>query len=218
MARLHILLPTTIAGSSWPSRLDVDMRAPPPLRFVDPIEENQDRDPMLIGHYAPALALARFRPSVKLWHLFVATQLVDVFWALFILGGIEHARVVPGFTASNDLDLWDMPYTHSLVATLLWAGAAFAVWRAIGRGAGRTGDALVVAAAVASHFVADFLVHAGDLPVMAAQGTKLGLGLWQNRPAALIAAADRCFRRQVSVPLPTLKAVLSSIIDLDKRT
>ena len=124
MARLHILLPTTIAGSSWPSRLDVDMRAPPPLRFVDPIEENQDRDPMLIGHYAPALALARFRPSVKLWHLFVATQLVDVFWALFILGGIEHARVVPGFTASNDLDLWDMPYTHSLVATLLWAGAA----------------------------------------------------------------------------------------------
>src|SRR4051812_40714062 len=82
---------------------------------------------MLIGHYAPALVLQRARPSVKLWQLFVATQLVDVLWAAFVFGGIEHARIVPGFTESNDLDLWDMPYTHSLVGTVAWAALAFVV-------------------------------------------------------------------------------------------
>ena len=32
-------------------------------------------DPMLIGHYAPALVLQRLRPSLKLAPLFVAAQL-----------------------------------------------------------------------------------------------------------------------------------------------
>jgi hypothetical protein len=83
---------------------------------------------MLIGHYAPALVLSRLRPSVRLGPLFVATQLVDVGWGLCILAGVEHARIVPGFTASNDLDLWDMSYTHSLVATGIWALAAGLLW------------------------------------------------------------------------------------------
>ncbi|MBS2028881.1 MAG: hypothetical protein JST54_13345 [Deltaproteobacteria bacterium] len=141
---------------------------------------------MLIGHYAPALVLQRARPSVKLWQLFVATQLVDVFWGLFILTGVEHARIVPGFTQSNDLDLYDMPYTHSLVATGAWALVAFVGWKSFRKGQGSTLDALVIAVAVASHFAGDYLVHAQDLPVMAAQGPKLGLGLWRDRTAALI--------------------------------
>jgi hypothetical protein len=93
---------------------------------------------MLIGHYAPALVLQRARPSVKLWQLFVATQLVDVLWAAFVFGGIEHARIVPGFTESNDLDLWDMPYTHSLVGTVAWAALAFVAWWFVRREPTRT--------------------------------------------------------------------------------
>ncbi len=141
---------------------------------------------MLIGHYAPALALHRIRPSVKLWQLFVATQFVDILWAFLVLAGIEHVRVVPGFTDSNDLDLWHMPYTHSLAAALVWSALTFAVWRSLQRAPGRTGDAVVLAVAVASHFVADLLMHVRDLPVMAAQGTKLGFGLWRHRPLALV--------------------------------
>jgi hypothetical protein len=140
---------------------------------------------MLIGHYAPALVLQRLRPTVRLRTLFVATQLVDVAWGIFILLGVEHVRIVPGFTASNDLDLWDMPYTHSLVATVVWALVSGALWLAVRREPSRVGDAVVVAIAVASHFAGDFLVHAGDLPVFAAQGPKLGLGLWRNLPVAL---------------------------------
>lgn len=141
---------------------------------------------MLIGHYAPALVLARVRPTVKLWQLFAATQFVDILWGICILAGIEHVRIVPGFTASNDLDLWDMPYTHSLVATLVWSAFAFVVWRSTHREKTRTGDAVVIALAVASHFVADLLVHAHDLPLMAAQGTKVGFGLWNHRFVALL--------------------------------
>lgn len=141
---------------------------------------------MLIGHYAPALVLQRARPSVKLWQLFVATQFVDVLWAAFVLGGIEHARIVPGFTESNDLDLWDMPYTHSLAGTAAWAALAFVAWWFVRRGPTRTGDALVIAAAVASHFVADLVVHVPDLPVTFGGATKLGLGLWRHRPLALV--------------------------------
>lgn len=140
---------------------------------------------MLIGHYAPALVLQRVRPGVKLWQLFLATQFVDVLWSLFILGGVEHVRVVPGFTASNALDLWDMPYSHSLAATLAWGAVAFVVWRSRARGPGRDRDALILALAVVSHFAMDLLVHVHDLPVLAAQGPKLGLGLWRHRELAL---------------------------------
>jgi hypothetical protein len=31
-------------------------------------------------------------------------------WALLVLLGIEKVRIVPGMTASNPLDLYDMPY------------------------------------------------------------------------------------------------------------
>lgn len=39
---------------------------------------------MLIGQYAPALVLQRIRPTVKLWQLFIAVQLVDALWGLFV--------------------------------------------------------------------------------------------------------------------------------------
>jgi len=140
---------------------------------------------MLIGHYAPALLLHRVRPTVKLWQLFVAAQLVDFAWALCVLAGIEHVRIVPGFTAANDLDLWDMPYTHSLASTVAWALLSFIGWRALHKEPTRTGDAAVFSLVVASHFLLDSLVHAGDLPLLAAQGPKLGLGLWKDKTLAL---------------------------------
>lgn len=140
---------------------------------------------MLIGHYAAAFAAKRCAPSVSLAGLFIACQLVDIFWALFVLLGIEKLHVVPGFTATNPLDLYFMPYTHSLVATLLWAllaGLAYrqrtlavATWRA----------AVVVGLVVASHWFLDLLVHVPDLPV-GLHGPRLGLGLW-NHPALAMA-------------------------------
>jgi hypothetical protein len=140
---------------------------------------------VLIGHYAPAFVLQRVRPSVRLWQLFLATQIVDVLWALLVLLGVERVRIVPGFTASNDLDLWYMPFSHGLFATALHAALAYGAWRTVRRGPDAAGDALVVAIAVASHFAGDLPVHVPDLPIWSGAGPKLGFGLWQHRSAAL---------------------------------
>jgi hypothetical protein len=54
-----------------------------------------------------------------------------VIWAPLVLLGIERVRIVPGFTATNPLDLYYMPYTHSLVAAVLWSVAAALVYGAV---------------------------------------------------------------------------------------
>ncbi|HZS39841.1 MAG TPA: hypothetical protein VFF06_23570 [Polyangia bacterium] len=140
---------------------------------------------MLIGHYAPAFALQRARPSLPLWVLFIAVQAVDVLWGVFVLAGVEHVRIVPGFSESNALDLYYMPYSHSLAATVVWAlvfglaWTAFRGWR----------EGVVIGVAVASHFVTDLLVHLPDLPIAAGNGPKIGLGLWRWRWLALAVEA-----------------------------
>jgi hypothetical protein len=141
---------------------------------------------MLIGHYAPALVLHRIRPSIPLWALFVAVQAADVLWGGFILTGVEHARMVPGFTESNPLDLYDMPYSHGLLASVAWSVWFALLWRALRPSPHYRSEALIIGLAVASHFVLDLLVHVPDLPVIGTLGTKWGLGLWRHRELALM--------------------------------
>src|SRR5713101_7304105 len=84
---------------------------------------------MFVGHYGVSFAAKKAEPSIPLWVLFLAVQLLDVLWAPFVLMGIENVRIVPGFTASNPLDLYYMPYTHSHVGAIGLAGMAGAVLR-----------------------------------------------------------------------------------------
>jgi len=69
---------------------------------------------MFVGHYGPSFAIRVVRPAVPLSLLFVAAQLVDAAWDLLVLAGIERVRMVPGITAGSPLDLYYMPYTHSV--------------------------------------------------------------------------------------------------------
>ncbi|HSP94791.1 MAG TPA: hypothetical protein VLU06_09585 [Thermoanaerobaculia bacterium] len=137
---------------------------------------------MFVGHYGVSFA-ARKSVPVPLWVLFIAVQLLDVGWSVLVLLGIEKVRIVPGITASNPLDLYYMPYTHSLVAALLWSAGALAVSRlAMPHGGNRA--ALVVAIAVFSHWVLDFVVHRPDLPLYD-DTARVGLGLWNFPVPAL---------------------------------
>jgi hypothetical protein len=117
---------------------------------------------MFVGHYGVSFAAQRMNRRVPLWVLFIAVQLLDVFWAPLIMLGIERVRIVPGITASNPLDLYYMPYTHSLIAALVWSAAAYGVYRFWSR-AGNA--AVIVALAVFSHWILDFIVHRPDLPL-----------------------------------------------------
>ena len=73
---------------------------------------------MFVGHYGVSFATKKADPSIPLWVLFLAVKWLDVLWAPLVILGIEKVRIVPGFTATNPLDLYYMPYTHSLVAAL----------------------------------------------------------------------------------------------------
>ena len=139
---------------------------------------------MFVGHYGVSFAARKLEPSVPLWALFLAVQLLDVAWAFFVLLGIEKVHIVPGITASNPFDLYYMPYTHCLVAALLWSAGAFLVYRLLTR-RGDKFAALVVGAAVFSHWVLDLVVHRPDLPLYG-NTAKVGLGLW-NLPIAAFA-------------------------------
>jgi len=138
---------------------------------------------MFVGHYGASLVAKRVAPELPLWSLLAAAQLVDIAWSTFVLLGIEHLRIVPGHTATNPLDLYHMPYTHSLPAALLWALSAAALtwaWAARARLASAARRlALVVAAVVFSHWLLDLVVHAPDLPLWGDRG-KVGLGLWNH--------------------------------------
>ena len=73
---------------------------------------------MFVGHYGMSFVAKRSDGAIPLWVLFLAVQLLDVVWAPLVLLGVEKVRIVPGYTATNPLDLYYMPYTHSLVAAL----------------------------------------------------------------------------------------------------
>lgn len=135
---------------------------------------------MFVGHYGASFAIKAVRPAIPLWLLFIAVQLVDVGWSFLVLLGIEKVRIVPGITASNPLDLYYMPYTHSLVAGILWATAAVVLCKPL-RGVHNWSVAAWIGAAVFSHWILDWLVHRPDLPLYD-DTMKVGLGLW-NYPA-----------------------------------
>lgn len=134
---------------------------------------------MFVGHYGVSFATKKVDASVPLWVLFLAVQWLDVIWAPLVLLGIEKVRIVPGFTATNPLDLYYMPYTHSLVAALVWSAAAAGAYRLLSRATTRT--SLLIGLAVFSHWILDFVVHRPDLALYD-NTAKVGLGLW-NYPA-----------------------------------
>ena len=133
---------------------------------------------MFVGHYAASLALKKFETRASLGVLFLAVQLADILFFPFVLLGIERVNIIENYTQSTHFQLEYMPYTHSLVGALLWALAAYALFRWII--VKKQGIALVVGIAVFSHWVFDLIVHTPDLPLWSDTSPKLGFGLWNN--------------------------------------
>ncbi len=132
---------------------------------------------MFLGHFAVGFALKKAAPRVSLGALFIAVQLQDLLWPLFLLLGFEHVRIDPGNTAVTPLDFYDYPFTHSLLGAALLAaifGGAYRLFRGDGR------SAIVLSLAAFSHWLLDFITHRPDLPLSWWGGTKFGLELWNS--------------------------------------
>jgi hypothetical protein len=58
---------------------------------------------MFLGHFGVAFALKRVEPKLSLGTLFLAVQLPDLLWGVFLLLGWEQVRIDPGYTAVKPL-------------------------------------------------------------------------------------------------------------------
>ncbi len=133
---------------------------------------------MFVGHYAAALALKKFEKRASLGVLFLAVQFVDILFFPLVLLGIERMNIVENFTQSTHFQLEYMPYTHSIIGSLFWAGVAYALFRWLI--VKKNSVAMVVALAIFSHWLFDLVVHTPDLPLWNDTSLKLGFGLWNN--------------------------------------
>jgi hypothetical protein len=153
---------------------------------------------MFIGHFAPAFLIAARPQAAGLGSLFVAAQLTDMAFAAMVITGTEKMRVVPGFTALNDFDLYYMPYSHSLIGTILF-GVIYGLLVMAGTGRAKAG--LGAGMVVLSHWFLDWLTHKPDLTLFGAP-PKWGLALWDMPLVAvplelgLVAAAMAYFVHQ----------------------
>ncbi len=132
---------------------------------------------MFIGHFAVGFAAKAAAPKVSLGTLFLAAQWIDLLWPTFLLLGLERVRVEPGATAVTPLVFEHYPYTHSLLAVLVWAALlalAHGLFRRDWRGA------VLLGGLVLSHWVLDLLVHQPDLPLVPWGDVLLGLNAWSS--------------------------------------
>ena len=138
---------------------------------------------MGIGHVAVALGAARAAPRLNVGWLVFAALLADFLLGIFASFGLEHATVPVDYASKHYL-LFDFPYSHGLLALLLWATIfGFLASRPFGLEGRRIG--MVVGLAVLSHFLLDGLVHVAGLPLIGEGSPKLGLGLWEDMPVEL---------------------------------
>ena len=138
---------------------------------------------MLTGHFAAGLALKSYNKSIPLWVLFAGSQLVDIFFMILLLLGVESLRIVPDINPSNDLDLYFYPFTHGLLITPLWVLGFIGVYTM--KNKINRSIIYILALVVASHWLFDLFTHTADLPIVG-NHIKVGFGLW-NYPAASIA-------------------------------
>jgi hypothetical protein len=142
---------------------------------------------MFAGHVGAALAIGRAERRINLGvFVFAAVFLDFVLWLLVLLGW--ESVTIPADYASTHQPQFVFPYSHGLLASVGWSALAgiviFLCYPRLKQA--RLRAALLVAAAVFSHWVLDALVHVPEMPLASASSMKVGLGLWQMMPLALI--------------------------------
>lgn len=156
---------------------------------------------MFLGHFAVALAAKPLAPRASLGTLTFAALWIDLLWPMLLFIGLERVRIEPGATATSPLVFEYHPWSHSLLAVLLWA-AALGFLRLATRD---VASAIVLSALVVSHWLLDAVVHVPDLPLIPG-GAHVGAGLW-NHPAVALGLEFAMFAIGVTVYARATKAI-----------
>lgn len=145
---------------------------------------------MFAGHVGAALAIGCAERRINVGVFVLAAVLLDfVLWLMVLLGW--ESVVIPSDFVHTHQPEFDFPYSHGLLAAIGWsalAGAAtFFACARLQQAKARA--AALVALAVFSHWLLDALVHAPEMPLAGSGSLKLGLGLWDTMPMALLIEA-----------------------------
>jgi hypothetical protein len=130
---------------------------------------------MFIGHFAVALLSRRNYQLPSLAMMFIAVQLLDLIWPVFVLLGIESLSIDHGNTKLTHLDFEYYPYSHSLFMASIWGGVLGLIYYIV---TGNKKGSYILGALVLSHWVLDLITHRPDLPISPFSELKVGLGLW----------------------------------------
>lgn len=171
---------------------------------------------MFVGHFGVSFAATALVPDLPLPLAMLATQLPDLIWSVLVLAKIERVKIVPGFTATNAIDLEYMPYSHGLMPMLVASVTAGALCLAF-PGFTSANVGVAVALLAISHWVLDLIVHTPDLPLWGNR-YKVGFGLWNSRAAALalelfilFAGAALLYAQTASLSLAALTLALAAL-------
>lgn len=138
-----------------------------------------------INHAATALVVKKKYPQAPLPLLLVGVQLIELLWVAFNYLGIERTNTESTVHSVADVHLAHMPYSHSIVSTVV---VSLTAWLVLAKGFRKPVVATAVAIAIASHIVLDLLTHSGDIafaPFM--DFGKFGLGLYSVPLVAFVA-------------------------------
>lgn len=137
---------------------------------------------MFIGHFAVGFAAKKFAPRASMGALLAAPLFLDLLWPVFVLLGWEQVRIDPGNTRYTPLDLYNYPWSHSLLMSVVWATGFALIYYGITRYAP---GAAAIWIGVVSHWVLDWISHRPDMPLYPG-GPKYGLGLWNSVAGTMV--------------------------------
>jgi membrane-bound metal-dependent hydrolase YbcI (DUF457 family) len=137
------------------------------------------------GHFAIALAAKPAAPKMPLWVLLVASEVLDILTFGFKALGMEDFGVN---TTSLERGLkvivpGTIPWSHGLFMSIVWSVVATAIAYLFYRDR-RTSS--MIGLVVFSHWVLDFIVHPGELPLLFSSSPTVGLGLWTSGPGLIL--------------------------------
>ena len=131
------------------------------------------------GHLGIALAAKPAAPKAPLWVLLVASEALDLLCFGFVAMGVEdfgvsHTDLTDGLKV---LVPGSIPWSHGLFMSVVWSVLAAAIAHLIYHDR-RT--SVIIGLVVFSHWVLDFIVHPGELPLLFKGSPTVGLGLWTS--------------------------------------
>jgi hypothetical protein len=137
-----------------------------------------------INHAATGLIIKKAYPDVPMTVILVSVQLIEILWVVLNLSGLEKTTTEDRVRSVSDIHLKHMPFSHSVVSTILLAVGAWVVI-ALGFNAIHVGTA--VGLGICSHLGLDLISHARDIAIAPfLDKRKFGLGLYERPAVAFV--------------------------------